>query len=329
MKYLEIVLNESSSEIIKKIAENVKAEDLRFYPVDKDGMQISRMIVKDYYLQEAINSFCHIMGDQITSKIVILPIEAYLPKNSEKDKKEEKATASKEAIYNEIKKNSNINSNFILLLVFSTIVATIGLIHNNLAIIIGAMVIAPLLGPNMAFSFAVSIGDAQLMYSSIKAVLLGFFIAIILPLIFALFFGQNLDTYELVSKTEVSYDSFILALASGAAASLSITAGLSSILVGVMVSAALLPPATVLGLMLGSGNSELAIGAAILLLINITSINLASKVVFFIKGIRPTFWDKKEKAKKSMIIYILSWIIILIIIFIYIYYKPSLLKSIF
>ncbi|RXJ87494.1 TIGR00341 family protein [Arcobacter sp. CECT 8985] len=330
MKYLEIVLNESSNEIIKQIAKNVKAKDLRFYPVDKDGMQISRMIVTDHYLQKAINSFSHIMGDQVTSKIIILPIEAYLPKNSEKEeKKEEKANASKEAIYNELKKNSNINSNFILLLVFSTIVATIGLIHNNLAIIIGAMVIAPLLGPNMAFSFAASIGDGKLMYSSIKTILLGFFIAIMLPLIFALFFGQNLDTYELVSKTEVSYDSFILALASGAAASLSITAGLSSILVGVMVSAALLPPAAVLGLMIGSGNSELAIGAGILLLINITSINLASKVIFLIKGIRPTLWDKKEIAKKSMTIYILSWLIILIIIFIYIYYKPSFLKSIF
>ena len=330
MKYLEIVLNESSNEIIKKIAENVKAKDLRFYPVDKDGMQISRMIVTDYNLQKAIDSFSHIMGDQVTSKIIILPIEAYLPKNSEKEEKEEKkANASKETIYNEIKQNSNINLNFIFLLIFSTIVATIGLINDNLAIIIGAMVIAPLLGPNIAFSFASSIGDGKLMYSSIKTVLFGFFIAIILPMVFALFFEQNLDAHELVSRTEVSYDSFILALASGAAASLSITAGLSSALVGVMVSAALLPPATVLGLMLGSGNSELAIGAAILLLINITSINLASKVIFLIKGVRPTFWDEKEKAKKATVVYILSWTTILIILFTYIYFNSSILEGVF
>ncbi|WP_419767285.1 TIGR00341 family protein [Arcobacter sp.] len=330
MKYLEVVLNESSNELVKKIAENVKAKDLRFSPVDKDGMQVSRMIVSDYNLQKAIDSFCHIMGDQVTSKVMILPIEAYLPKETEeKEKKENEANAAKETIYKEMKENSYISSNYISLLIFSTIVATIGLIHNNLAIIIGAMVIAPLLGPNIAFSFAASIGDTKLMYSSSKTVLFGLFISIMLPMFFAMIFNQTFDAHELLSRTEVSYDSFILALASGAAASLSITTGLSSVLVGVMVSAALLPPAAVLGIMIGSGNSDLAIGAGVLLLINITSINLASKIVFFIKGIRPRLWQEKEKAKKAMIIYISSWIILLIILFMYVYYNPAILKGTF
>ncbi len=113
----------------------------------------------------------------------------------------------------------------------------------------------------------------------------------------------------------------------GVAASLSITSGLSSVLVGVMVSAALLPPTAAFGIMLGTGNTQLAIGAGILLLINIISINLASKVIFFIKGIRPRLWYEKEQSKKSMILYISSWIIILTILSIYVYYHPNLTRG--
>ena len=92
---------------------------------------------------------------------------------------------------------------------------------------------------------------------------------------------------ELAGRTNVGLDSVALALASGAAAALSLTTGLSSVMVGVMVAVALLPPAVTLGLMLGHGEGSLAAGAGLLLAINVVCINLASKVVFFIKGIRP------------------------------------------
>ena len=72
-------------------------------------------------------------------------------------------------------------------------------------------------------------------------------------------------------------DSIALALASGAAAVLSLTTGLSSVLVGVMVAVALLPPTATLGIMLGAGHAQLAIGAAILLAVNI---NLVSFSIF-------------------------------------------------
>jgi uncharacterized hydrophobic protein (TIGR00341 family) len=325
MKYLEIIIHEHSIDIVKKIAQNTKAKDLRHYPIDTDHMQLSRMIVSDDCLEEAIDGFSHVIGAQPMAKIIILPIEAYLPKQSElQDKKEEKATVAREAIYNEMMQNTHINTNFVSLLVLSTIVAAIGLIQNDLAIIIGAMVIAPLLGPNIAFSFATSIGDSKLMYSSLKTVLFGVFISIALPMVIAFFLDNSFNNDELLSRTHVDFDSFVLALASGAAASLSITTGLSSVLVGVMVSVALLPPAVVFGIMLGSGNNELAIGSGILLLINIISINLASKAVFFIKNIRPRLWHEKEEAKKATIIYTTSWIVILVSLSIYLYFHPNL-----
>jgi uncharacterized membrane protein len=117
----------------------------------------------------------------------------------------------------------------------------------------------------------------------------------------------------------VGLDSVALALASGAAAALSLTTGLSSVLVGVMVAVALLPPAVTLGIMLGVEDFNRALGAGLLLAINIVCVNLAIKVVFFVKGIRPRTWWEKKKAKRAMAIYILGWIVTLIFLVAFIY----------
>ena len=119
-------------------------------------------------------------------------------------------------------------------------------------------------------------------------------------------------------------DSVALALASGAAATLSLTTGLSSVLVGVMVAVALLPPAATLGLMLGSGHAAQAIGAALLLAVNIVSVNLAAKLVFLIKGVRPRTWVEKDKARRAMLSYITVWVVTLIILIIVMYSRVAL-----
>lgn len=127
-----------------------------------------------------------------------------------------------------------------------------------------------------------------------------------------------------MSRTVVSYDSIALALASGAAAALSLTTGLSSVLVGVMVAVALLPPAATLGIMLGTGEFGHALGAGLLLAVNVVSVNLSSKIVFIVRGVRPRTWYEKKKARHEMIIYITAWIVSLAVLAILIYLRlPS------
>jgi len=90
-----------------------------------------------------------------------------------------------------------------------------------------------------------------------------------------------------------------------------------------MVAVALLPPAATLGIMLGQGNMSLAIGAGLLLAVNIVCVNLASKVVFLLKGIYPRTWLEKEKAKRAMVVYVLGWVITLAILILVIYARRS------
>ncbi|MEJ2180371.1 MAG: TIGR00341 family protein, partial [Gammaproteobacteria bacterium] len=240
------------------------------------------------------------------------------------EKEEKKATATRELLYNEIERSAQLNWNYVVLVVLSTIVAAIGLIENNVAVVVGAMVIAPLLGPNLAFSLGTALGDTDLMKKSGLTTAVGILLAIALSLLLGLFWPIETSSHELIARTDIGWDSIFLALASGAAASISLTTGLPSVLVGVMVAVALLPPAATFGIFLGKGNIDLAIGAGLLLAINVVCVNLSSKIVFLFKGVRPRTWLEKAKAKRSMLVFVLMWLVTLLILVVSIYARQEL-----
>jgi len=68
-------------------------------------------------------------------------------------------------------------------------------------------------------------------------------------------------------------------------------------------------------------------GAGLLLAVNIVCINLASKIVFDIKGIRSLGWCEKEKAKRSKVVYILGWLVTLLLLIAIIYVRRSLITQ--
>jgi uncharacterized membrane protein len=129
-----------------------------------------------------------------------------------------------------------------------------------------------------------------------------------------------------MARTDVGMESIALALASGAAAVLSITTGLSSVLLGMMmmVVVAALPPLTAtLGLMLGAGQFQHALGAGLLLAVNIECVNLAAKVVFLAKGIHPRTWWERKMARRATMLYILIWIASLALLVAVIYVRSA------
>lgn len=324
MKYVEIIAADTSAKTILAIAEKAKATDVRLGAVEKDGMQQMRMLVDDENLQLALDTLQNVLGAQPHARIIVLPVEASLPKpkaDEQPQKKGDAVSTARESLYEEVSKGARLDADFLLLVVLSTVVAAIGLIENNIAVVIGAMLIAPLLGPNLALSLGTALGDVDLMKTSIKTLIVGIALAVAMSVVFGLLWPTALDNHELMSRTSASLDAIALALASGAAATLSLTTGVSGVLVGVMVAVALLPPAVTLGLMLGHGRIELAVGAGLLLSINIVCVNLASKIVFFAKGIRPRTWFEKEKANQTMTQYVIGWLVILVALLVFIYLR--------
>lgn len=315
MKYVTIIAEQRSVEIIEALAQKEKAESFRRSMLSEDGMQEMRVLIDSQYVQSFLDNIQSLLGAQPTAQVIVMPVDTVISQQN-KNKLEENnaAQVSREHLYSEVESGARLNANFIALVVLSTIVATIGLIENNIAVVIGAMVIAPLLGPNLALSLASTLGDIELARKSIRTLFVGLIIAMLMATAVGILWQGPLNSDELMARTTANMESILLALASGAAATLSITTGLSGVLVGVMVAVALLPPAVTFGIMMGAGQYPQAGGAILLLAINIVSVNLASKLVFLLKGISPRTWFEKEKAQKAARRYLFGWLVTLTIL---------------
>jgi uncharacterized hydrophobic protein (TIGR00341 family) len=322
MKFIEIIADTGSLDTVAAIAEQVQAADMRAGVTGEDGMQYMRLLVGDDRLQATLDALQNVLGAQDKARITVLPVEIALPKAPEaEDREESKATEAREALRSKVDKGARLDLNYLVLVALSTVVAAIGLVEDNVAVVIGAMVIAPLLGPNLAFALATALGDVKLMRRSILTLGVGLAIAVAVSIVTGYLWPYEAPGPELLARTEVGTDSVALALASGAAAALSLTTGLPAVLVGVMVAVALLPPAATVGLMIGQGDHELVVGAALLLAINIVCINLACKLVFMIKRISPRGWVEKARARRAMIIYTVVWILTLALLVAVIYLR--------
>ena len=195
------------------------------------------------------------------------------------------------------------------MVILSTIVVTIGLSEDNIAVVVGAMVIAPLLGPNIALSFAASIGNRNLIFKSLNSIVIGILITISFGYLISSISDLNHQSKEILSRTNIGIGDIVLALASGAAAALSMTTGISAALVGVMVSVALLPPAASFAILIANGEYNLAFGSLMLLVINTVCVQLAGNIVFISQGIKARTLKERDDAKGGLKYFILFWII--------------------
>ena len=318
MRVIEVIAEHGNVDTLRGIAEQNEVFDIWTGQVDEDGRSSTRMLVQPDKQQSVLDALQAAVGASENARILILPVEASLPRPAEETDEEEQkrqaVTRSREELYESIISSAKLDANFIAMVVMSTIVAAIGLLEDNVAVVIGAMVIAPLLGPNIAIAFATALGDGRLVLEALKSNLVGLFIALSLAILIGLLWPLNFDSHELISRTDVGMDGIALALVSGAAAVLSITTGWRSSIVGVMVAVAILPPTATLGLMIGAGNYRLALGAGLLLVVNVVCVNLTAKLTFLAKGVKPRTWLEKRKAKQSIITYIIFWLVLLIIL---------------
>jgi uncharacterized hydrophobic protein (TIGR00341 family) len=318
MRIVEVITDASYLDSLAGIAEHFEATDFWYGAKSEDGRRSFRLLVGDESRQGVVDALQSLLGTAHHSRIVIIPVDVTLPlpkeEEDEQGRKRKALAATREELYSEIARGAHLDSNFLLLTLLSTIVAAIGLAEDNVAVVVGAMVIAPLLGPNIALAFATSLGDRELMWRALATNLAGLGLAFALALVIGLIWPANLASQEIMSRTDVGMDAVALALASGAAAVLSLTTGLSSTLVGVMVAVALLPPTATLGLLLGSGQPSLAGGAGLLLAVNVVCILLAAMLVFLLKGVKPRTWLERSRARQSMAVYLGLWAFLLLVL---------------
>jgi len=260
-------------------------------------------------------------------KLILFPVEASIPRMDVSDedasdskldntKTEQKKTIriSREELYSDIVDSTEFSNIFVLMTILSTVVVAIGLLKNNVAVIIGAMVIAPFLGPNVALALSTNLAEHKLGINALKTLLSGVLIVLLLSAGMGYFFKTDPTIPEIAMRTRANLSDIILALASGCAGVLAFTTGLSSAVIGVMVAVALLPPLTVCGLLLGTGQIKGAMGAFLLFITNIICINLSGVITFLFQGVSPRAWWEADKAKKATRKALILWSIILIVL---------------
>ncbi len=181
-------------------------------------------------------------------------------------------------------------------LFLSVIIATFGLLQNSVAVIIGAMVIAPLLKPIQGMAFGISSGQAKNFWHALKLLLMSTLISIFLSWLFSMAVPLRIETAEILARTAPNLLDFFIAVASGTVAILALSfSRLSESVAGVAMAAALLPPLAVVGIELSFGNYDLAISSFLLYLTNILAILLVGTMIFFFYGFVP---HQKENQKR-------------------------------
>lgn len=314
MKIIEVLADKGHEATINGIAEQYAINDIWWGPDIEDHHRSVRLLVGPDKRQKVMNALQSVLQSADYYRIVIIPVESTLPQRDtgaaiqELPEPPRVSTISREELYYEISRGSMLDSSYLLLVVLSTIVAAVGLIEDNVAVVIGAMVIAPLLGPNLALALGTTLGDTELIRRSLTTSLTGMGLALTLSFGTGLYWTVEPVSRELILRTEVGLASMVLALASGAAGVLSLTSGTRSALVGVMVAVALLPPTVTIGLMLAIGRWDDAVNAALLLSVNVVCVNLSANLVLMWRGVRPRTWAETRRARFSLFVSMLIWL---------------------
>ncbi len=182
-------------------------------------------------------------------------------------------------------KDSKLTQSYLVLIVSSCLIATFGLVINSSAVIIGAMIVAPLMLPLRGLSFAALEGDIKLLRSSFTLIALGSMIAVASSCLVGLVINLPSFDSEVASRTQPNLIDLLIALVAGGTSGYAkIRPRIGDAIPGTAIAVALMPPLCVVGLTLSQGEWQLAQGATLLYITNLIGISFACLLVYVLGG---------------------------------------------
>ena len=317
LRLVEVIAPAGFLDTIVAVADNPSVIATTVMSAADEALTMVHLITRAQGRQRLLDELQRALGSAEDWRVSLLPVDISLPEKPLPEEDQARAGTRTRQRHARgtgqfgVAGSAALTPDFVLMTALAAIVAAAGLIGDNTAVVIGAMVIAPLLSPNIALALGAAMGSIKLVLRGAEALAVGICLAVALGYALAFLLGASAPTHELILRTSVGPESALLALASGAAAALSITSGTATALVGVMVAVALLPPAVTLGVEAELRNWGAAFGAGGLLLVNIAAVNLAAQAVFFYRGIRPKTWLEQRAANQSSILSAAIWFTLL------------------
>jgi len=196
-------------------------------------------------------------------------------------------------------------------LILSVIIATFGLLQNSVAVIIGAMLIAPLLNPVKGLSFGITTGQPAYFWKAARMLIFSIIVAVFTAFFFSSIVPLKIETSEIMARTAPNLLDLFIAVASGTIAILSLYfKKLSENLSGVAMAAAILPPLAVVGIELSLKNYFLASSSLFLFATNLFAILTVGVIIFLFYGFFPSQEDTKQRSMRiSAILFLLLFFI--------------------
>ena len=184
-----------------------------------------------------------------------------------------------------IEAGAAFDKSYVLMNALAAVIACYGLLSDNGSGVIGAMLVAMLLGPIMGVGLALVDGDNPLLRRSAVSELGGVLLVLGIAVAIGWFHRDVTAGQELMSRTDVNLPALMIALAGGAAgAYATIAPNLSAAVVGVAIATALVPPLCTCGIFLARGETDLALGGFMLAFANMVAIQVAASVVLWAAG---------------------------------------------
>ncbi len=180
---------------------------------------------------------------------------------------------------------SRFTSDYLVLVVASSVIATLGLLENNAAVIIGAMIIAPLIAPIQGLSFGAVAGSPRLFRRATLTLAIGTVVSIAVAATIELVVALPVLGSEILARSKPTLLDLGIALAAGAISGFAKTRpSISATIAGTAIAVALMPPLCVIGIALAAGHSDLALGSFLLYTTNFFGITVACMVLYRVAG---------------------------------------------
>lgn len=223
-----------------------------------------------------------------------------------KQRPEEGRDSINEAVFFEGRNASTRLARFVLVMVFASVISAAGVLADSTAVVIGAMLVAPLINPMMGMGLSLVTGWPNRLARSTVVVLIGTLIAIGAGVLLAAVTDVAVDletNTQIVSRSSPRLIDLVIAVAAGSAGAYALSRKeVSSSLPGVAVAIALVPPLSVVGVTAHGGDWRQASGTLLLFLTNLVAIILAGGTVFLLTGVVPLrrFAENQRRVRTSL-----------------------------
>lgn len=322
MKKIIITLRKQDTNKIKELLKN----KLCFIEEKKSLTNIT-IYLHDEELDEFINKLDETIDFRYKENLLEVStpdfVESSVLKRAKKGKEETKEKTPVEKLLDSTRIYLKLDPSKIALTSIAGAIALIGLFMNNVAIIIGAMLLSPLLGPIYAFAINTAVGDARDAFKSIGNLLVMLLFVIILSTLFTeaiTMFTHLSITNEIASRIDTNFIYIIMATLLGFASILAFSKGISESIAGVAIAAAILPPAVVIGISLAMFPPAEVMKPFILTIDNLLGLMAGSLLATLLLNIGPRKYYEKTVAKKfikrtTLVITLLLTILFLLTIY--------------